>query len=218
MGRAIIALGSNLADPAAAVLLGWQAVCSMAGLRQPRLSRLHVSAPAEGAGGGAFVNAVGVADSPLAARPLWQILQQVEQAFGRDRAREGFRGARPLDLDLIDWAGARCDDPDLQLPHPRLAGRAFVLQPLAELVPDFRDARSGRLLADINGTRPRIPASNEKLISTAIALDRLGPDYSLTTRLWREPDGSLRLTGEGDPDLDLPQLDRKSTRLNSSHT
>ena len=67
---------------------------------------------------------------------------------------------------------------------------------------------SGRLLADINGTRPRIPASNEKLISTAIALDRLGPDYSLTTRLWREPDGSLRLTGEGDPDLDLPQLQR----------
>ena len=67
---------------------------------------------------------------------------------------------------------------------------------------------SGRLLADINGTRPRIPASNQKLISTAIALDRLGPDYSLTTRLWREPDGSLRLTGEGDPDLDLPQLQR----------
>jgi D-alanyl-D-alanine carboxypeptidase/D-alanyl-D-alanine-endopeptidase (penicillin-binding protein 4) len=67
---------------------------------------------------------------------------------------------------------------------------------------------SGRLLADINGTRPRIPASNQKLISTAIALDRLGPDYSLTTRLWRQPDGSLRLTGEGDPDLDLAQLKR----------
>jgi serine-type D-Ala-D-Ala carboxypeptidase/endopeptidase (penicillin-binding protein 4) len=67
---------------------------------------------------------------------------------------------------------------------------------------------SGRLLADINGTRPRIPASNQKLISTAIALDRLGPDYSLTTRLWRQTDGSLRLTGQGDPDLDLPQLQR----------
>jgi serine-type D-Ala-D-Ala carboxypeptidase/endopeptidase (penicillin-binding protein 4) len=67
---------------------------------------------------------------------------------------------------------------------------------------------NGRLLADVNGTRPRIPASNQKLISTAIALDRLGPDYSLTTRLWRQPDGSLRLTGEGDPDLDLPQLQR----------
>lgn len=67
---------------------------------------------------------------------------------------------------------------------------------------------SGRLLADLNGMRPRIPASNQKLISTAIALDRLGPDYSLTTRLWRQPDGSLRLTGQGDPDLDIPQLQR----------
>ena len=67
---------------------------------------------------------------------------------------------------------------------------------------------SGRLLADINGTQPRIPASNQKLISTAIALDRLGPDYSLTTRLWQQPDGSLRLTGQGDPDLDIPQLQR----------
>jgi D-alanyl-D-alanine carboxypeptidase/D-alanyl-D-alanine-endopeptidase (penicillin-binding protein 4) len=66
----------------------------------------------------------------------------------------------------------------------------------------------GRLLADLNGQRPRIPASNQKLISTAIALDRLGPDYRLTTRLWRQPDGSLRLTGEGDPDLDLAQLKR----------
>jgi D-alanyl-D-alanine carboxypeptidase/D-alanyl-D-alanine-endopeptidase (penicillin-binding protein 4) len=66
----------------------------------------------------------------------------------------------------------------------------------------------GRLLADLNGTRPRIPASNQKLISTAIALDRLGPDYRLTTRLWRQPDGTLQITGEGDPDLDLAQLQR----------
>ena len=67
---------------------------------------------------------------------------------------------------------------------------------------------SGRLLADINGLRPRIPASNQKLISTAIALDRLGPQATLITRLWRQPDGSLRLTGEGDPDLDLAQVRR----------
>ena len=67
---------------------------------------------------------------------------------------------------------------------------------------------SGRLLADVNGTTPRLPASNQKLISTAIALDRLGPDYRLSTRLWRQSDGSLRITGEGDPDLDLTQLRR----------
>lgn len=66
----------------------------------------------------------------------------------------------------------------------------------------------GQLLADVNGLRPRVPASNAKLVSTAFALDRLGPDYRLATRLWRLPDGSLRLTGEGDPDLALPQLQR----------
>lgn len=66
----------------------------------------------------------------------------------------------------------------------------------------------GHLLADVNGLQPRLPASNQKLVSTAFALDRLGPDYRLSTRLWRLPDGGYRLTGEGDPDLALPQLQR----------
>ncbi|NDC34792.1 MAG: D-alanyl-D-alanine carboxypeptidase/D-alanyl-D-alanine-endopeptidase [Synechococcaceae bacterium WB9_2_112] len=66
----------------------------------------------------------------------------------------------------------------------------------------------GRLLADINGSTPRIPASNQKLISTAYALDQLGPDYRLRSQLWRLADGRFRLTGEGDPDLALPQLQR----------
>ena len=78
------------------------------------------------------------------------------------------------------------------------------------------DAR-GRLLADINGTRSRTPASNQKLISTAFALDRLGPDFRLATRLWRLPDGRFRLMGQGDPDLALPHLQRfvRMTALSS---
>jgi D-alanyl-D-alanine carboxypeptidase/D-alanyl-D-alanine-endopeptidase (penicillin-binding protein 4) len=66
----------------------------------------------------------------------------------------------------------------------------------------------GHLLADVNGLRPRVPASNQKLISTAFALDRLGPDHRLTTQLWRLGDGSFRLTGQGDPDLAVPHLQR----------
>ena len=66
----------------------------------------------------------------------------------------------------------------------------------------------GHLLADLNGRQPRLPASNQKLVSTAFALDRLGPDYRLSTKLWRLSDGSLRLTGEGDPDFGLEQLRR----------
>ncbi|MFZ9271688.1 MAG: D-alanyl-D-alanine carboxypeptidase/D-alanyl-D-alanine endopeptidase [Prochlorococcaceae cyanobacterium] len=69
-------------------------------------------------------------------------------------------------------------------------------------------AADGRLLADVNGLVPRIPASNQKLISTAYALDQLGPDHRLRSQLWRLGDGSFRLTGEGDPDLALPQLQR----------
>lgn len=67
---------------------------------------------------------------------------------------------------------------------------------------------NGRLLAEVNGWSPRIPASNQKLISTAYALDQLGPDYRLKSQLWRLADGTFRLTGEGDPDLALPQLQR----------
>ncbi|MFM7312476.1 MAG: D-alanyl-D-alanine carboxypeptidase/D-alanyl-D-alanine-endopeptidase [Cyanobium sp.] len=66
----------------------------------------------------------------------------------------------------------------------------------------------GRLLADLNGLQPRVPASNQKLLSTAFALDRLGPDFRLNTQLWRLGDGTLRLTGQGDPDLAVPQLQR----------
>jgi len=68
--------------------------------------------------------------------------------------------------------------------------------------------QSGRLLADLNGDRPRIPASNQKLISTAIAIDRLGPDHRLSTQLWQLPDGTLRLQGSGDPTMGFPQLRR----------
>ena len=66
----------------------------------------------------------------------------------------------------------------------------------------------GDILGDVNGAVPRIPASNQKLVSTAFALDRLGPDFRLKTRLIQRPDGSLELNGEGDPDLGIAGLQR----------
>ena len=66
----------------------------------------------------------------------------------------------------------------------------------------------GDVLGNINGDVPRIPASNQKLISTAYALDRLGPDFRLKTRLIQRPDGSLELNGQGDPDLGIAGLQR----------
>ena len=66
----------------------------------------------------------------------------------------------------------------------------------------------GQLLADLNGGLARIPASNQKLISTAFALDRLGTDFRLRTELLRHPNGSLELVGEGDPDLSIAEVQR----------
>ena len=67
---------------------------------------------------------------------------------------------------------------------------------------------SGRLLADHYGSVPRVPASNQKLIATAFALDRLGPDFRLMTRLLRHGDGSMEMVGEGDPDLSVAEIQR----------
>ena len=66
----------------------------------------------------------------------------------------------------------------------------------------------GDVLGNVNGAVPRIPASNQKLISTAYALDRLGPDFRLKTRLIQRPDGSMELNGQGDPDLGIAGLQR----------
>ena len=72
---------------------------------------------------------------------------------------------------------------------------------------------NGRLFADVNGMVSRIPASNQKLVSTAMALDRLGLDHRLRTSLWQLPDGTLRLEGEGDPDFGIQQVVRMAAGL-----
>ncbi len=145
--RVAIALGANLADPEGAIRLGAAAVIAALELRSPLLSSHHLTAPAEGASGPPFVNAVLVGETALDALDTLEALQQVEAAFGRDRGDEGHHGARPLDLDLLDWGGARVDHARLQLPHPRSHGRAFVLEPFAEVAGDWACACCGQTVA-----------------------------------------------------------------------
>ena len=63
-------------------------------------------------------------------------VQEVERAFGRDRANERRWGPRTLDIDIIAYDDVAMNDPDLMLPHPRLFERAFVLVPLADIAAD----------------------------------------------------------------------------------
>ena len=83
-----------------------------------------------------FVNLAIQVETMLAPRALLERALAVERALGRDRARETRWGPRTIDIDLIAYGDLALDEPDLTLPHPRLFERAFVLVPLAEIVPD----------------------------------------------------------------------------------
>jgi 2-amino-4-hydroxy-6-hydroxymethyldihydropteridine diphosphokinase len=84
----------------------------------------------------AFVNCAIAVSTALSPHELLKRGQATERAFGRDRANERRWGPRTLDIDLIAYDNVTLDDPELTLPHPRLFERAFVLAPLAEIVPD----------------------------------------------------------------------------------
>lgn len=136
MTRAFVALGGNLGDTHAYLR---QALAALASLPQTRLlasSRFYRTPPWGVREQPPFLNAAAALDTSLAPHALLDALLDIERAAGR--VREGERwGPRTLDLDLLHMDGVRLHDDRLTLPHPRIAERAFVLLPLAELAPDL---------------------------------------------------------------------------------
>jgi 2-amino-4-hydroxy-6-hydroxymethyldihydropteridine diphosphokinase len=88
-----------------------------------------------------------VGESALSALDLLGALLAIEQKYGRERPFPG--AARTLDLDLILYDGAIERSPELTLPHPRFRERRFVLAPLAEIAPDWRDPVTGRSIEEL---------------------------------------------------------------------
>ncbi|HSM81613.1 MAG TPA: 2-amino-4-hydroxy-6-hydroxymethyldihydropteridine diphosphokinase [Nodosilinea sp.] len=88
------------------------------------------------------LNACALVHTTLSAPKLLQQLLHIEQTFGRVRRQHW--GPRTLDLDLLFYDQAIITEPHLQVPHPRLRERAFVLVPLAEIAPHWRDPVSGQ--------------------------------------------------------------------------
>ena len=84
-----------------------------------------------------FANAVARVDTELRPPELLARLQAIERAFGRRRGRRW--GARVLDLDIVLWSGGRWTSAGLAIPHLAFRERRFVLEPLASLVPGWRD-------------------------------------------------------------------------------
>jgi 2-amino-4-hydroxy-6-hydroxymethyldihydropteridine diphosphokinase len=101
-----------------------------------------------------FENAVVEVATDLPADALLAELHAVEAAFGR--ARTVPNAARPIDLDLLDYRGeiASGGPGKATLPHPRMAGRGFVLRPLADLAPDWRHPVTGQPISDLLAALP----------------------------------------------------------------
>ncbi|HEY3091437.1 MAG TPA: 2-amino-4-hydroxy-6-hydroxymethyldihydropteridine diphosphokinase [Vicinamibacterales bacterium] len=141
-----IALGSNLGDREAQ-LRGAVAALS------PVLVHLRVSSFRETEPVGMpmpqpmFLNAAAVGESTLSAPAILDVLLAVEQGFGRERPYE--LAPRTIDLDLILYGDAVIDAPGLMVPHPRFRERRFVLEPLAEIAPDWIDPVTGKTVAQL---------------------------------------------------------------------
>lgn len=145
--RAYIGLGSNLNDPAQQLRRALQALGRLPDTQVLAQSRLYRTPPWGVLEQPEFVNAVAELDTALAPRELLDALLQIEQAAGRVRAGERW-GPRVLDLDLLHMDGIQQHDTHLSLPHPRIAERAFVLLPLAELAPTLHLPGQG-VVADL---------------------------------------------------------------------
>ena len=129
---------------------------ALAELRPVAVSRIH-HGPALGPAGRGFANAVAIVESKLEPDELLAGLKALERAFGRRPGRRW--GPRSLDLDIILWSEGPWDGPGPIVPHAAFRGRAFVLKPLAELAPDWRDPVSGltvrQLLFRLTAPRPQ---------------------------------------------------------------
>ena len=149
---AYIGIGSNLDDPERQVRSAIEALGALSESRVTRASRLYRALPWGMTEQPAFVNAAVALRTRLSARTLLDTLLAIERARGR--RRDGPRwGPRVLDLDILLYGESSFDEEGLHIPHPRIAERAFVLMPLADLDPDLVLPGRGRvreLLSDVD--------------------------------------------------------------------
>ncbi len=152
--RWYLGLGSNVGDREAMVAQALERLEATEGLHVVRTSSLYETAPWGEADQGPFLNLVALVHSSLEALTLLAEVKRIERELGRQpRARWG---PREIDIDLLLSDDLQWETPELTLPHPLLAARAFVVIPLAELDPDLRlpDGRSvGDLVRADDGVR-----------------------------------------------------------------
>jgi 2-amino-4-hydroxy-6-hydroxymethyldihydropteridine diphosphokinase len=144
--RAAIALGSNLGNRRATLDAAVVMLIASPGIQLLARSTWHASAPL-GPPQPDYLNGCAVLTTSLAPEALLEQLLAIERHFGRVRGERW--GPRTLDLDLIFYGQLRLQSPRLEIPHPHLRERAFVLGPLTEIAPRWLDPVSGCTVAEL---------------------------------------------------------------------
>ncbi|MGF1569743.1 MAG: 2-amino-4-hydroxy-6-hydroxymethyldihydropteridine diphosphokinase [Nodosilinea sp.] len=139
-----IALGSNLGDSPRLLETALQHLHQPPALQLTARSSLYQTIPI-GPPQPDIINGCALMTTTLSPQALLTTLLQIEQTFGRIRNERW--GPRSLDLDLLFYGQTVLSTPDLQIPHPRLRERAFVLVPLAEIAPGWIDPVTGQSIA-----------------------------------------------------------------------
>lgn len=152
--QCFIGLGSNLDDPLQQIKSAFHALRLHPEIQDLICSSLYGSAPMGPADQPDYVNAVAMLTTTLSAHELLDVLQHIEKRQGRARTGERW-GPRTLDLDLLAYGDESLVSERLQVPHPGIAERGFVLLPWAEIAPAFLipglgqvDALASRFAAD----------------------------------------------------------------------
>lgn len=161
---AFVALGANVGPRRATIEWALRALDACEGVRVAARSRLYTTVAVGGpAGSPNFLNGAARLVTARTPHDLLALLLELEARAGRLRSRERVDAPRTLDLDLLLYGDVAIDDARLELPHPRMEGRAFVLEPLAEIAPDLVLPRCGapvaERLAELTGAMPTAVAS-----------------------------------------------------------
>jgi 2-amino-4-hydroxy-6-hydroxymethyldihydropteridine diphosphokinase len=152
----IIALGSNLGDKAGNIDTAIELLTRPGDVRLVARSRNFATEPWGKTDQDWFVNACIAVATELSARALLERCQEIERCMGRVTTEKW--GPRIIDLDLLIYGEDAMSEPDLVLPHPHIAARAFVLAPLMDIAPDAviggRSVRELYEAIDLGGVRP----------------------------------------------------------------
>jgi len=140
-----LGIGSNVGSRERLVFEALRRV-QAAGVPVVSVSSLYETDPAEGAGGGAFINAVAEVRPLLCPGDLLNRLKTIEKSMGRTG---GHNQPREIDIDVLSLGDTVVETEALTIPHPRLDKRAFVLVPLKEIAPEFRCPLTRRSIDDM---------------------------------------------------------------------